>query len=365
LNDSITNDTVHTFDWLLSDGQTSNEENPVFNLPRAGGTYTAQLVAGLADRACTDTILINFIVPDNTLDTLVEVASCNNPYIFKENSYTQSGIYIDTLLSAIGCDTIVTLNLTILPLETKTIDTVICYLNNYDFYGRTIIEAGVYYDTVPALSGCDTVVTLNLTVLPLETKTIDTVICYLNSYDFYGRTIMETGVYSDTVPALSGCDTIVTLNLTVLPLETKTIDTTICNPNSYDFYGRTIMETGIYYDTVPAFSGCDTVVTLNLTVLPLETKTINVAICYLDSYDFYGKTIMETGIYYDTVPAFSGCDTVVTLNLTVLPLETKTINAVICYLNSYDFYGKTIMETGIYYDTVPAFSGCDTVVTVN
>jgi gliding motility-associated-like protein len=58
-------------------------------------------------------VKIVYVVPKfhNIIDTL-----CNGlSYIVEDHAYTQSGVYVDSLLSSLGCDSIVTLDLTFVP----------------------------------------------------------------------------------------------------------------------------------------------------------------------------------------------------------------------------------------------------------
>jgi uncharacterized protein YceK len=70
-------------------------------------------------------------------------------------------------------------------------------------------------------------------------------------------------------------------------------------------------------------NGCDSVVTLNLIVNPTRTGTINATICSNQTYNFNGVNRNTTGSYLDTFIAVNGCDSVVTLNLTVNPTEQE------------------------------------------
>jgi hypothetical protein len=76
--------------------------------------------------------------------------------------YTQSGVYIDTIINSFGCDSIVTLNLTI---DTES-DSII-YITACDslvWNGITYTASGVYTDTILNNSGCETFTHLYLTI---------------------------------------------------------------------------------------------------------------------------------------------------------------------------------------------------------
>ena len=100
--------------------------------------------------------------------------------------------------------------------------------------------------------------------------------------------------------------------------ENIVLNKEICQGESYNFYGTILTDAGIYEDTISSDLGCDTIVTLNLIVNALNQKTINAVICTEESYNFYGTILTETGTYIDTISAVLGCDTIVTLNLTVV-----------------------------------------------
>ncbi|MEL6731489.1 MAG: T9SS type A sorting domain-containing protein, partial [Bacteroidota bacterium] len=74
------------------------------------------------------------------------------------------------------------------------------------------------------------------------------------------------GTYVDTLASTAGCDSIVTLNLTVNPTFNETVDVTISAGNSVDFGGVTYDSDTIVTATFQSTAGCDSVVTLNLTV---------------------------------------------------------------------------------------------------
>ncbi|GHT35277.1 hypothetical protein FACS189434_12860 [Bacteroidia bacterium] len=322
----------------------------------SGGTFifNRQTILG-----CDSIVTLNLTANVLLTKTINASVCVNEAYDFYGTILNASGVYIDTI-AGIPCDTIVTLNLTVIPLPTKMITESICATETYDFYGTTLNTSGIYIDTISGIP-CDTIVTLNLTVIPLPTKAITESICATETYDFYGTILNAGGTYIDTISGIP-CDTIVTLNLTVIPLPTKTITESICATESYDFYGSPLNASGIYIDTISGIP-CDTIVTLNLTEIPLPTKMITESICATETYDFYGSLLNASGTYIDTISGLP-CDTIVTLNLTVIPLPTKTITENICATETYDFYGTILNASDTYLDTVSGLP-CDTIVTLN
>ncbi|NCW76346.1 MAG: hypothetical protein EBW13_06325, partial [Actinobacteria bacterium] len=100
--------------------------------------------------------------------------------------------------------------------------------------------------------------------------TINQSICAPNSYTFDGQTLTTSGTYMDTLTNAAGCDSVITLNLTVNQPSATTITQTICAPNSYSFNGQSYNATGTYTATLTNAAGCDSVITLNLTVVDVQ-----------------------------------------------------------------------------------------------
>ena len=76
----------------------------------------------------------------------------------------------------------------------------------------------------------------------------------------------QTGQYIKTLTNQNGCNSIVTLNLTVNPTDAITVHDTIYQGETYPFNGTDYTETGVYTATLVNKLGCDSVVTLNLFV---------------------------------------------------------------------------------------------------
>lgn len=134
-----------------------------------------------------------------------------------------------------------------------------------------------------------------------------------------------TGTETFVNGASNGCDSVVTINLNVLAPITSNETSTICSYQSvtvngtvYDASNPTGTETLVNGTS----NGCDSIVTINLNVLPALTRTENSTICYNES-------IVVNGIVYDAFnpigtetivnPSLSGCDSIITINLNVLP----------------------------------------------
>ena len=278
---------------------------------------------------------------------------------------SQAGTYKRKLKAHNGCDSIVVLSLNAYPIvETQVFDT-ICQGMSYNWNGVERYVTGVYIDTLLSkVTGCDSIATLVLKVNDAIRHTEYVDICYGETYDFFGETIDKSGSYEKLVKTPGGCDSLITLVANVLPdYSNIVINAVIAEGEVYNekgFVGLT--QPGSYKLPLKSkVGGCDSIVTLNL-VVGNATDYQEVNICFGDSYVFGKQTITESGQYIETFAE----DSIVLLNVTVLPDLRQTIDAYICkgeVYNENGFSGKT--ETGTYTLPLTSVDGCDSTITLN
>ena len=93
---------------------------------------------------------------------------------------------------------------------------------------------------------------------------------YGMSYTWNDSVYSQTGEYTQQFAAISGADSTVTLYLTVLPPKDvyTSFDATVEYGQTYTWNDLTYDSTGVYTQQFQAATGADSIVTLNLTVLP-------------------------------------------------------------------------------------------------
>jgi len=164
--------------------------------------------------------------------------------------------------------------------------------------------------------------TLQIEVRGLTASTQTRVICVGDSVVVGSVSYNTTGIYTVQLTGSNGCDSVVTLNLTVLDSDTTNLDEVVCFGGSYTVGSSVYSTTGVHVTTLTGSLGCDSVVILNLTVLPQATSVVNDTICSSSAGVTIGtQTYSLAGTYTVTLLGASaaGCDSVVTLNLSVNP----------------------------------------------
>ncbi len=128
-----------------------------------------------------------------------------------------------------------------------------------------VTSPGLYSAIIVNDSGC---VALTDTISD-HSGGLSQTICQGSFYQFDGNNLYNSGTYYDTLPSVGGCDSLITLNLMVTLPATSIIYDSICQGSAYSFDGNNISIPGIYYDTIMGGSvlGCDSLVILSLSVI--------------------------------------------------------------------------------------------------
>ncbi len=327
----------------------------------AAGTYTQQLKNSTGGDSLITLVLEVLPTYD---DTIAQTISQGESFTFLGNTYDAAGLYTTRLQTILGCDSIVTLSLTVLSGSSDTIHASICSGASYQANGFDESAAGIYTQQLKNVSGADSLVTLVLEVLPTYDDTISQTIIQGGSYTFAGNTYDAAGLYTAHLQSVSGCDSIVTLHLTVLSGSSDTIHASICSGASYQANGFNESAAGTYTQQLKNVSGADSLVTLMLDLLPTYDDTISQTIIQGGSYIFAGNTYDAAGLYTVHLQTVSGCDSTVTLHLTVLSGSSDTIHASICSGTSYQANGFDESAAGTYTQQLKNVSGADSLVTL-
>ena len=243
----------------------------------------------------------------------VAATECDQ-YSWKGNTYTTSGTYTFDTLTSLGCDSIVSLSLTINHSDlTGSISITAC--NEYNWHGTTYYNSGVYTYSTTTTQGCDSLVTLNLTIGD-EIVTFDTAVA-CDYYVWNGTTYANSGTYTYNTTSIGGCDSIATLILTINhPINTSTTEVTC---DSIEWWNEVYFAGGTYLHTSVDTNGCTQTDTLFLTLHYSSTPT-HLDIVIADTvlpFNYEGVLITEAGYYTIPLTNMEGCDSIVQLYVIV------------------------------------------------
>ena len=224
-----------------------------------------------------------------------------------------------------------------------------------------------YWELHTETTQVDTLRGVKLNILPMVETTLEAQMCEGDVYDLNGfPSLTEPGRYKQKVTSANGCDSVIILNLSVIPKPRVTITDTICSGQVYNWNGVEYSQSGIYFDTLPSSLGCDSIVTFILKVTdPIEVKD-SVNICYGDTYEFGKQTIKTSGTFREVFIAENGCDSVVLLYATVLPDYRLTLKEVIKSGEKYTGHGfEGLSKSDTYTLELKSVDGCDSTIVLH
>jgi hypothetical protein len=182
-------------------------------------TYTITLSTTSSENpaACPNASMVQTItVKESYRDTITEVICEGDSVVVGTTAYYTEGIYPNTLTAVNGCDSVVVLDLTVNPTVYSEF-TVVTDSASYTWNSVVYDESGDYTQTLTSnITGCDSIVTLHLTitigidelnntilsVYPNPTDNfvyVETVAktgsqCMIEVHDVYGRVISSTEI---------------------------------------------------------------------------------------------------------------------------------------------------------------------------
>ncbi|MBQ9473885.1 MAG: leucine-rich repeat domain-containing protein, partial [Bacteroidales bacterium] len=354
-------DVCDTFTWVDGNGHFYTASNNIDALHRTN-------VGG-----CDSLVSLDLTIRYSSAST-DSLVVCDSLAWIDGITYTEStDTTTFTLTNAVGCDSIVSLDLTVNHNSSTGFTMEVCdsvTWTNHDSV-NVYTASGTYYNSYNTAEGCASVDTLYLTVNYSNT--------YADVYDVCDSMVWTSGNgqsytasnSTDTVHRTNaaGCDSLVTLNLTVRYSTQDTDTYNVCDSMVWTAGNGLTYIASNNTDTVHRTNavGCDSLVTLNLTVSYSNTGVDSLTTCdtltWIDGITYSAST--DTATF--TVTNAAGCDSVVTLKLTVRYSTQDTDVYDVCDSMAW------IAGNGLTYtasnstDTVHRTNaaGCDSLVTLN
>ena len=264
--------------------------------------YTTENAVG-----CDSTVILTLTVNKQpTLEVPVDLSFCEGGFVdYRDKTYTEAG---KDQIEAVGeiRDTLYVVTIT--ELKKSSVDAEMTIeqgkeemWNGYDLSTYAVGKYDLPYTTTN-VAGCDSTITLHLTVTKQGTVVVPVELsfCEGGSVDYRNRTYTEAG--TDRIEAVGDIsDTVYTVTITELKKsyvnESMTIE--VGEEKTWNGYDLSIYAVDTYdlpYTTTNV-AGCDSTITLHLTVTKLKTLDVEYPIefCEGDSAEYRGKWYFEAG----------------------------------------------------------------------
>ena len=314
-------------------GTTFNEANP-------SGTA---ILPNASVNGCDSTVLVNltFIQPVTT--NLSPTLCPGEIVVVNGNTYDENTpVGQEILISAQGCDSIVTIQLTYYPESVNNLAQTLCE-------GEQLVVNGTVYDqnnptgteivAGGSANGCDSTIVVALQFVAPVTENLMLDLCSSEQLIVNG-TVYDQNNPSGTelIPggSANGCDSTIVVALNFFPEPTTTLNPTLCN-------GEQLIVNGTVYnqsnpsgtELLQTVNGCDSTVVVNLAFHPAVSSQIAPTLCFGESLTVNG-TVYDgnnpTGTEVIVGGAATGCDSTISVNLSFSLPITAAIegNASIC-----------------------------------
>lgn len=203
------------------------------------------------------------------------------------------------------------------------------------------------HDTVAVYTAGDTTYVLYYTRLASYVDTANAIELYGDcSVNWNGKTWNEMGSFLDTLTAVSGCDSVVRLDISLASIDSVK-EISVCGSYTAPWGGAPYTESCVI-DTTITSDECSYHTTITLTVNPEYTNnaTLEVAAgCY---YMWNNLTVTDTNLHSMHFTTAAGCDSVVSVRVTGFSgTQVDSITIVACdeYTPSWR---DVITESGVY-----------------
>jgi len=154
-----------TYQWYKDGvalvGETSNEL-ALINTPETEGTYLVVVNVGAV---CASSKNYVVRIPPYYADQAVTICE-DDVYAIENTEWTESGTYETTIAAKDGCDSIITLELTVTPTTFSTLEKSFCEGDTFNFFDIETSTEGVYSTTLINANGCDSIINVLLEEIP-------------------------------------------------------------------------------------------------------------------------------------------------------------------------------------------------------
>jgi gliding motility-associated-like protein len=342
--------------------------------------------SNLTTAAGCDSIIVSNVVMNpvfNITDNLTVCSGSNYTYPdgTVSNNIVAAESHISSLSSASGCDSIITTNISISTQFTSSNDFNICSGTNYTYADGTISNNvtvdETYTSNFVSASGCDSLVTENLIVLPIYNLTENILICEgetINYPDGTSEVVANSTVHVSNLITGLGCDSIITTNVTMNAVSISMENVFNCEGAVYiypDGFTETITAASSHTSTLTSAAGCDSTIVTNVTMNPNYNLNENITVCENDTYTFPDGTslvISNNTTYTSNLLSQDGCDSIIFTNVSVNPSYSTAENITVCEGETVIYPdGTSIVATvdGAYISNLTTAHGCDSIITTN
>lgn len=292
----------------------------LLNLPLGMYPVVEQFSSSLV--GCDDEATLSFLIQftcDVTVET-VDLEACPGTtvnYNGDELAVGSETSYVFT--GSNGCDSIITVEVNALPIFTSSLELSACD-GDYATYAGVQIPAGSSQDfTLTATNGCDSTVTVDVIPISLSETEVNLSACEGTTVEYNGEDLPPGSITEFTFLSSQNCDSTVTVFVETLYNSDFDLNLSACENETVIYNGQPLQPGSTSTFTFTNSVGCDSLVTVAVSSIPVIEVFIDLFACPGETVEFQGD-ILAPGASTDYLFTSSlGCDSVVQVSVSAFP----------------------------------------------
>ncbi len=284
---------------------------------------------------CNSLLYFNWLLSFacTTATSTLELQACEGGGATFEGVFIPAGSSQDfTYQISPGCDSVLTVTVLSLPNDADTLELKTCPDTVAVYAGQTLAPGDVQDFIFQNQYGCDSVVTVMVSAYPTAITFVDAVLCEGEFFEYNGVQIPAGSTQIFTEVNADGCLDSVFVSVIGLPTSNSSLHLVSCGGVPVTYAGQTLMPGDVQDFIFKNKVGCDSVVTVTVTGVPLDTTEIELKVCEGQAIEFGGLQLAAGDEQYFTFPDQMGCDSVVAVSVAAYPAATYDLVAsVICW----------------------------------
>lgn len=287
----------------------------------------------------------------------VAIASATTNQLQIPNLPSSNATFEAIVITETGCNNSEAITLEVPAYRTEISET-ICLGETYNLFGFVLDSTDVYTLTVPASDGCDSMVVLDLMVIENIQENITFDICTGEEIVINSEAFTTGGLFTQMLTSVEGCDSTLVISINENPVFVTDLNLEICNGQTIDINGEAFSISGNFLQTLISSNGCDSLINISISEIEGASSDVNFEFCDGDSIIYNNEAFDSSGIFQQSFVTSNGCDSIVNVLISIIEGEVNREYYTICGSNPIVINGVEYTEVGEYGENFIDSNGC-------
>ena len=296
------------------------------------------------DQSIKINLLVDYVCPN--LQTTIELSACEGAFAnYQGNSIPAGGSQVFTYQTNFGCDSVVSVQVLVLPNDSSTVTKFICPGDTVIFQGVTFTGSTSQVFHLNTQQGCDSTLVLQINEFPTYSSSIEVEICDGEQF-FYQNTGLFPGQSQQFVlQSVNGCDSLVLVQVAALPSSADTLVVSVCPGSTYSYEN---IELSVGQAQLFSFTnsvGCDSTILVEVNAFPSYSQTQEIYVCPGESFTYQGQQLNIGQSQSFSLVSINGCDSTVLVQVKAYQSSSDTLEVSVCNGESFS-YNNQLFQAG-------------------